>query len=69
MEIDKLLFIKGFNHGFILAIYEDKLLKLLLNKPDDHFNSYESGLMAGMLQLEMENLKLKRIEKREFERD
>lgn len=42
MEFNLELFTKGFNHGFILAQYEEKLLKTILNKTHVPYNSYLS---------------------------
>lgn len=46
MELNEQQFIKGFNHGYLLAQYEPDILASVL-KNNNPINSYFSGLSFG----------------------
>lgn len=56
MEINEKQFIKGFNHGYVLAEYEPQLLSALL-KGFQTINSYTSGISYGQKEYELERTK------------
>lgn len=56
MEYNEKQFIKGFNHGYVLAEYESQLLNVLL-KGLQTINSYTSGISYGQKEYELKQTK------------
>lgn len=58
MELDEKQLIIGFNHGYLIAKHEPKLLSLLLRdiKPE---NSFVHGMKSGQTEYELEQQKNK----------
>jgi len=55
MEQQEQQFIKGFNHGYLLARHEPDLLKKIVSNKNDH-NEYFKGLVSGKQEHDLEKM-------------
>jgi hypothetical protein len=56
METQEQQYIKGFNHGYVLAIHEPELVKSIVANKNDH-NIYFKGLASGKQEHDMEKIR------------
>ena len=54
--MDEQKYIKGFNHGYLLAIHEPELAAKIVSQKNDH-NEYFKGFVSGKQEHDMEKLR------------
>jgi propanediol dehydratase small subunit len=58
MENQEQQFIKGFNHGYVLAEHEPDLVKSIIANKNEH-NIYFKGIVSGKQEYDMEKIRLR----------
>ncbi len=69
METQEQQYLKGFNHGYLLAIHEPELVKSIVANKNEH-NIYFKGLVLGKQEYDMEKIRgrLKGLNRNEIPR-
>ena len=56
METQEQKYIKGFNHGYLLAVHEPELATQIVSNKNDH-NEYFKGLVSGKQEHDIEKIR------------